>query len=233
MTFNDPHLHEQRDSDCNRRSIRLKGYDYTLPGAYFITLVTWQRQNLFGDVEGGEMCLSPTGEIIRQSWLRLQDYFPIQHEAWVIMPNHLHAILYILDLSTGEASGVKGFRNVKYGQADASPRRKPIGTQSDSLGAIIQNFKSITTRKIHQSDGILLDSKCHNSARSNHPDPAWQTHSPIWQRNYYEHIIRTEQDFQNIWNYIATNPLKWQEDQLNPSVINQGASLPPQNLIQE
>ncbi len=79
----DPRLH-------HRRSIRLKGYDYTQPGAYFITLVTYRRECLFGEIEGETIRLNPLGEIVQQAWLRLPSYFPIRLDDFAVMPNHFH-----------------------------------------------------------------------------------------------------------------------------------------------
>jgi len=177
----------------HRRSIRLKDYDYTRPGAYFVTLVTWQRQHRFGEIIDGEKHLNTPGDILKSCWLRLPDHFPVRLDAWVIMPNHFHAILLLQDSRKGEASAHVDLIHPSAHQADASPRQ-PIGTQPGSLGAILQNFKSVTTRKINQ---------IHNSPGV-----------PVWQRNYYEHILRSEAEWQRIYSYIVANPHRWIEDQL-------------------
>ena len=88
----------------HRRSIRLKGYDYTQPGAYFVTLVTWQNEALFGEISDGNICLFTAGEVIASCWLRLPAYFSIRLDDWVIMPNHFHAVLLIETPRAGEAS---------------------------------------------------------------------------------------------------------------------------------
>ena len=177
----------------HRRSIRLKGYDYTQPGAYFVTMCTWHRETLLGDIIGGEMRLSAMGQIIEIEWRRLTDHFNhLELGAFVIMPNHVHGILI---LSTGEASAQIVSYPAEIRWADASPQ-PPIGTQPGSLGAILQNLKSVSTRKINQL-------QCTPGA-------------PVWQRNYYEHIIRDEADWRRIAAYIQNNPARWTDDQLHP-----------------
>jgi REP element-mobilizing transposase RayT len=175
----------------HRRSIRFKGYDYTKPGAYFVTLVSHERQCLFGAVENDIVRLNLIGKIIEAVWFALPSHFAIRHDTWVILPNHLHGIIWIC---RGVASGgvVTGYCN--YASPDASPLR-PNGTQPGSLGAILQNFKSVTARKV-------------NHIRS-------ATSTPIWQRNYYEHIIRNERELERIRLYIANNPCQWIADDLH------------------
>lgn len=178
----------------HRRSIRLKGYDYSQAGVYFVTLVTYKRDQIFGKIVNGEMQLSKEGQVVAYHWNLIPAHFPAAElDKWVIMPNHLHGIII---LRTGEASAAHDSGSSLSRLADASPQRT-IGTATGSLGAILQNFKSVSTRKINQveaSPGVRL-----------------------WQRNYYEHIIRNETEWQRIRDYIQVNPLHWQEDQLHRS----------------
>ena len=157
----------------HRRSIRLKGYDYTQPGA-------------------------------------LPAHFHIRLDEWVIMPNHFHGIIFI-EPGTGEASAFKDQKDPFNIMADASPQR-PIGTQPGSLGAIIQNYKSITSRKIHALYGrsIRQQGKFNQVER----EGGCFASTRIWQRNYFEHIIRNEADWERIRDYIFTNPLHWVGDHL-------------------
>lgn len=185
----------------HRRSIRLKGYDYTTAGAYFITLCTHQRECLFGAIEDGEMQLSLFGEVVRSSWLRLPQHFrSVELDEFVVMPNHVHGIVWLDDTSgRGEAFAPERTAEAEDINENASPLHghRFNGTRSGSIGAIVQNFKSISTRRINQirkSAGI-----------------------PVWQRNYYEHIIRNDRALQHIREYIQNNPLSWQEDQLHPN----------------
>jgi len=182
----------------NRRSIRLPGYDYTQPGAYFITLVTQNRLPLFGEVRGGEVRLSLAGQIVRSEWLALFTRFPwVEPDEFVIMPNHLHGVLRWGEPDGsrwGEASAANLVSAPAFMTADASPL--PNGTARGSLGAMVQNIKSVSTRKIHALRGTP-------GAR-------------VWQRNYYEHILRTDADLDNVRAYIRANPLQWETDRENP-----------------
>jgi len=187
----------------HRRSIRLKEYDYSSPGAYFITICTYQRQHLFGDIVDGVMKLNQYGQIIQSCWQRIPIHFAnVLLDAWVVMPNHLHGILVLTDtLGEGEAFGKgEAFGNKTCEIAeDACPNASPLqfcGTQSGSIGAIVQNYKSISTLQINyvrHTPGI-----------------------PVWQRNYHDRIIRDEEALQRIREYVKTNPLAWEIDQLHP-----------------
>jgi putative transposase len=160
----------------HRRSIRLKGYDYTQAGAYFITIVTQDRACLFGEVVEGEMRLNPFGEIVAESWQWLaMQYDYVELDEWVIMPNHLHGTIVITD----DRGGSRTAPTVK---------RKPVGR-------LIGAFKTVSTKRINE-----------------HRDTPGV---PVWQRNYYEHIIRNEDDLEAIRRYIACNPLRWHLDREN------------------
>jgi putative transposase len=171
MPFN-PNVH-------HRQSIRLKGYDYTQAGFYFVTLCAYERECLFSNVVKGEMVLNAFGKIVEDYWQALPHHFErVQLDAFVVMPNHLHGLILIDS-------------EVKHSSSSSSS-----GTARDSLSAIIQNFKSVPTRKVNQEREVS----------------GWH----LWQRNYYEHIVRNEVDLRRIRKYVADNPLKWDLDQLNP-----------------
>jgi putative transposase len=175
----------------HRRSIRLKGYDYS-HGAYYVTVVTWHREYLFGKIRNGEMKLNKVGDIVEREWLNLPEQLPhVELGASMVMPNHFHGILFIhgpvgatrLDKIKGQAKNPEG-----------SPL--PRGPKPASLGAIIAQFKSNVTKRIWKI--------------------AEYTNTPIWQRNYYEHVIRDETDLKNKTDYIKANPMLWDEDDENP-----------------
>lgn len=129
----------------HRRSIRLKGYDYSSPGAYFITICTHQRECLFGEIVDGEMRLNELGKITQSHWQRLPLHFTVELDALIVMPNHLHGILLLGDkLGRGEAFGQEFSPDSTILLPNASPLQ-PNGTKPGSIGAIIQNFKSIST----------------------------------------------------------------------------------------
>ena len=204
MPYN-PNIH-------HRRSIRLKGYDYTQQGAYFVTICTHQRNCLFGEIVDGEMKLNTNGEIARGSWLSIPRHFQnVELDEFVIMPNHLHGIILIVNNSEVEFSEVEGealaisndqnqqnlSRQCFAPTVNTGETIKINGTKPQSLAAIIQNYKSVSTRQINRI----------NKAQG----------SVIWQRNYYEHIIRDEEALNNIRQYIFNNPINWVEDKENPA----------------
>lgn len=183
----------------HRRSIRLKGYNYTRPGMYFVTICVQNRECLFGNVVGGEMRLNDWGQAVMAVWEELDRHFPrLTLDASIVMPNHMHGILMLGGAAgrrTGEASAIQTPYNSETPGADASPL--PNGTQPGSLAAIVQNFKSVSARRINALRGTP-------GAR-------------LWQRNYWEHIIRDEADLARIREYIHNNPLRWAEDGLHPA----------------
>lgn len=192
----------------HRHSIRLKGYNYSQPGAYFITLVARERGCIFGEIQAEKMILSCSGRIVQIVWESLPRYFPVRLDEWIVMPNHLHGIILIDSMGAppGSSARVDGMGR---GEADenipgllqstplpsASPLR-PVGTVPGSLGAITQTFKSMATRKIN--------------ALQKTPGGI------VWQRNYYEHVIHNEAEWERIRKYIQVNPLRWVEDEENP-----------------
>ena len=140
----------------HRRSIRLNGYDYSQAGAYFVTIVAYQRECLFGDVVDGKMMLNDFGNIVAETWQWLEKQYPyVGLETWVVMPNHFHGILVIRDDNS-------------RGDSRIAPTTEPM--KRKPLGRLIGAFKTVSTKQIN----ILRDT------------PG----SPVWQRNYYERIIR-------------------------------------------
>lgn len=174
----------------NRRSIRLKGYDYSLAGAYFITICTHNRQYLFGEIENGEMKLNEMGQIAHDQWLQIPDRFPnIELGPFSFLPNHLHAILNILEPTVG--AGLAPAR------ASGQPQGLSLQTQIPALGDVIGAYKSLVVHeclKIYKSQNKFL--------------------GKLWQRSYYEHIIRDQKSFETIAAYIRANPAQWEQDQL-------------------
>ncbi|MCI0527389.1 MAG: hypothetical protein L0Y56_08085 [Nitrospira sp.] len=181
----------------HRRSIRLKGYDYAQAGAYFLTICAQNRECLFGDVVDGMMQLSQFGRVVEGEWLRTVTVRPnIKLDVFVIMPNHFHGIIVLTDIIQAvHREGVGATRRV-------APTKHPTGPISGSVGAIVGQFKSITSKRTNEmrnTPGI-----------------------PVWQRNYYEHIIRNEQDLSQIREYILNNPVKWELDELYPDKLGRG-----------
>ncbi|MDP8965014.1 MAG: hypothetical protein M3O33_13750 [Cyanobacteriota bacterium] len=201
----------------HRRSIRLRGYDYTREGAYYFTICCHQRRSLLGEIKEGAMHLNLIGITVKAVWESLPRHFPlIELDAFVVMPNHVHGIIVITD-SAGNSNPNFNHNHNCRGEAfvpgcnntppeslstNASPFPRynndtspPRGTQSGSIGAILQNFKSVATRRVNR---ITRNS------------------GTLWQRNYHEEIIRNEKAYENIRRYIVENPLNWDEDEENP-----------------
>ena len=173
--------------ECNqklryRRLNRLKDYDYSQPGAYFVTVCTKNRSCLFGEIYNDRMRLSSYGEIIRLSWFDLpQHYTNVELDAFVIMPNHIHGIIFLTDVGAGFKPAPTDF-----------PRDKRHG-----LPEIIRAFKTFSSRQINKFRNMPGTS--------------------VWQRNYYEHVIRRDESLAQIREYIETNPLRWALDKENPA----------------
>ena len=166
----------------HRRSIRLRDYDYSRSGAYFVTVCTTVQELLFGKVNDGEVELNEFGRIAAEEWLnsaRIRD--EIELDAWIVMPNHVHGIVIIAN------DHCRGDRPV----ATSGPRPK-------SLGAMMAGFKSAATKRINSI-------RCAPGAS-------------VWQRNYYEHVIRNQSAVDQIRQYISDNPAGLSEAPENPAV---------------
>ncbi|WP_114781292.1 transposase [Botryobacter ruber] len=205
----------------HRRSIRLKGYDYTQAGAYFITICVQNKSCLFGDIRNSQLFLNEAGRIIEKWWQKIPEKFPdIELDEYIVMPNHFHAIVVNVGANprvrpNHDPDNAPDFapnhdpNHAAPNQAD--PTMRPYSAASDSgsgspvlgehvgspLHRVVQWFKTMTTneyiRGVKQLGWLPFNGK-------------------LWQRNYYEHIIRHERGYQNIADYIRHNPAKWKED---------------------
>jgi REP-associated tyrosine transposase len=167
----------------------LKKCDYTHPGAYFVTVVARLRIYLFGEVVNGKMKLNAFGEISREEWLRtesLQDSVHLYPDEMVVMPNHIHGIIWIDESDDNPSGGAASLR--PYITQDQYHH----SVLPNSLGAIIRSYKSAVTYQI-------------NTLRNNRG-------APVWQRNYYECIVCDQSELENISPYITSNPATWQDD---------------------
>ena len=191
-----------------RKSIRLKGYNYSQTGAYFITICAWKRECFFGDVINGEMELNKYGRIIEGEWLQTGNVRSnVVLDKYVVMPNHFHGILIINENNHSDVGARRCLapynannHNRATQQRNRATRRvAPTTLQSNSLGSIVGQFKSIVTKQINKSRNT----------------PGF----PVWQRNYYEHIVRNENELNRIREYIIYNPMQWQYDRENPEYI--------------
>jgi putative transposase len=164
-----------------RHSIRLKEYDYSQPGQYFITICVQHRSCLFGHVEEASCLLTPAGEMVDAKWRAIAERFPmVELGPHVVMPNHMHGLIHI----------------------DAPGSGTPVSDkQSKSIGSIIQWFKTGTT--YDYISGVKTE--------------GWPSFAGrLWQRNYWEHVVRHERDYDRIADYIEANPFLWNEDALHP-----------------
>lgn len=233
MVLYTPHLH-------HRRSIRLKGYDYSQPGLYFITICCQDRACLFGNVMDGEMKLNDAGKITDEYWMEIPKHFPntVLHEH-IVMPNHIHGIIELTNVRAenipprqiestssewAEPVGAKNFSPLQSPQQsppewaknispqpiestspiwakNISPKQTPQQTEnissrpvspSKTIGSVVRGFKIGVTKWMRQHTDIYH----------------------VWQRNYYEHIIRNEKSYLRIAEYIINNPATWKEDKL-------------------
>ena len=192
-------LHMSRQYNPNihhRRSIRLPEWDYRTASAYFVTLCTYQKECLFSD--------PVIRRVVETMWKQVPIHFPhVALDEWVVMPNHVHGILFIADdASRGEALPANEPLASTCAIAETSEMGKPAGEclapalQSGSLGAVVGNFKSVTSRRVNR-----------------------MRHTPgvtIWQRNYYERVIRNDRELNAIRQYIMDNPANWEQDTENP-----------------
>jgi REP element-mobilizing transposase RayT len=202
----DPEIH-------HRRSIRLKSFDYSLDGAYFVTLCAQERKCLFGEMSDGLMLLNEAGRMVEHWWRELPEQFQhISLDEYMVMPNHFHGIIVIHnvdcrgDTLCSPAFGCSPAFDRIQNQGDHKDR--PYGTMENSLGRIIQSFKSITT------NAYIRGVKENNWP----PFPG-----RLWQRNYYERIIRDDGELTATREYIATNPHQWANDGENPDYVRSSA----------
>jgi len=198
----------------DRRSIRMVTYDYGQPGAYFVTIVAQDRACLFDD--------PVLRSVAERYWQAIPSHAShVSLDAWILMPNHLHGILVIEDVPDTTRGRARHFRDNSSSKHEIPGEERPVAAEDTprnasplqssssqsshaalrapargSLGAIVGNFKSVTARRIN---------------RIRHTPGA-----KIWQRNYYEHVIRNEKQLNRIRQYIADNPLRWELDIENP-----------------
>jgi putative transposase len=206
MTYN-PEIH-------HRRSIRLKDYDYSQVGAYFVTVCAWQRECLFGEIKDGDVFLNELGDTVMKCWASVPTHFPhVETDEFIVMPNHVHGIIILSGVgaqfiapfrkTTTENQGVMNQGVMNYAPTVNNGMNPDVLNQgvmnhAPTVGKIVRAFKARCTHMI-------------NNVRNT-------TGLPVWQRNYYEHIIRDERELHAIREYIRYNPLKWDEDEENPHI---------------
>jgi len=202
-------MNKYNPNNHHRRSIRLKGYDYSQAGLYFITICIKNRKCLFGNIANGKLTLNDAGQMIENEWIKLPQRFKnIQLHEYIVMPNHFHAILEIVRATlvvapnNNPAPNENGGKNIDNQNNDGRKGQpQGVAPTGKTLGDMVGAFESKTTveyiRGVKQKNWQPFDGK-------------------LWQRNYWEHVIRDEKSYQNISEYIINNPLKWNNDKFNP-----------------
>lgn len=175
----------------------MKNFDYSSNGAYFITISAYKHFNIFGDIINDEMLYNRFGKIAEEEILKTNEYRKAQGiciKKWVVMPNHIHMIVEIYGAPFLICS------------EDMQTERFSQPTKS-SVPTVIRAYKSAVTRAIRLSlsenekeTGILGDG---------HGTPCPYK---IWQRDYHDHRIRTDKEYERIWSYIENNPILWNKD---------------------
>ncbi|MDX9750010.1 MAG: hypothetical protein RBT71_02895 [Flavobacteriales bacterium] len=192
----------------HRRSIRLPGYDYTRAGAYYVTVCTHQRAHAFGQVTDGVMRNSAMGDIVQRCWDAIPEHMPmVICDAFVVIPNHVHGIVVITEQAdVPPPVGAGNFPPLRGVEQDPTepppddpdaPRKRPIAIMvKNSLGHIMQTFKAAVSRQFYRDDLMPRG-------------------TPVWQRGYYEHIIRDDAEWMRIADHIRDNPKNWEKDRFN------------------
>jgi putative transposase len=184
----------------HRRSIRLKGYDYAQAGAYFVTVCTHNRACLFGDIVDGSMRLNDAGQVVQEVWSTIPTQYPgIAIDAFVVMPNHIHGIIMIASTTITTPVGAQ-FIAPNSGSSDTPGTIGTTGAagamnRAPTVGEIVRAYKARVTVAINQRQGTRG--------------------VPVWQRNFYEHIIRDDDALDRIRQYIVDNPAQWAHDPEN------------------
>lgn len=166
-----------------RRSTRLRGYDYSLRGAYFVTICSVNRACLFGEIVNGEIRLHQAGFTVQECWEEIPAHFPdVELDEFVVMPNHVHGIIVV---SSGKGAACRAPTVERFG--------RPV---PGSIPTVMRSFKSAATKRTNQM--------CRSPG------------AKLWQRNYWEHIIRNETELSRLREYVLTNPMRWELDRLHP-----------------
>jgi len=215
-----------------RKNIRLQDYDYSTEGGYFITIVTKDRQSLFGNIVDGEMVLNEYGRIVESTWKDLINHNPnIGLDEFVVMPNHVHGIVIIFETvgagSRDLCAPERSLREEKPAPSnragcEPAPTRNVNGVadlaaQTEDLSMVEANIPA-PIKRVPLSE-IVRQFKTFSARRINtvRKTPGLS----VWQRNYYDHIIRSDHEHEEIASYIANNPAAWLTDAEHPSLENQ------------
>jgi putative transposase len=162
-----------------RRHVRLRDYDYSQAGGYYVTICTANRRHLFGSITDAAMHPNAVGRVVEEEWLRLAERWKsVEIDAYVVMPNHFHGVLILLDGDKQNAVG---------------------RVKRPSLSMLVNQFKSRVTKRVANLGA---------------------TSTEVWQRGFFDHVIRDERDLLEKRSYIENNPAKWQDDKYYKDQVN-------------
>ena len=182
---------------ANRKTTRYKGYDYTAPGAYFVTICTYKGKSILGAVENQIMVPSILGELALACWREIPEHHPhAKLDVETLMPNHFHGILWL------HADPAQGIPVMRQDDAEGEP---PVHTPvvrrfgesiTGSLSTIIGQFKAAVTREARKNE-------------------IWPRSARLWHGRMWDRIVRNEAELQRFRDYILTNPARWEADKLH------------------
>ena len=184
MAYN-PNIH-------HRKSIRLPSHDYSQTGAYFITVCTHQRTHLFGEIIDGNMILNEIGRILLKCWREIPEHFSmVRVDEFIIMPNHMHGII-VIDAVGAIHESPRYTAHPQRAIHESPLQINIVARRNMIIPKLVGRFKMQAAKQINIFRNTPI--------------------TPIWQRNYWERIIRTEQEMQLVRQYIRNNPVQWQHD---------------------
>jgi putative transposase len=186
----------------HRQSTRLKNFDYASNGAYHVTICAWKRERWFGEIQNDKMILNEVGKIILEEWNQTRELRPnVVLDAFVIMPNHIHAIIVLVNPDESTNVGVRRVSPLQHNDFDdnqtiqKSKSALPNGATKGSLGAIVGSIKAAVSKRVNQARGV--------------------SGLTIWQRGFHDRIIRNEAELERTRTYIEHNPANWVTDEEN------------------
>jgi REP element-mobilizing transposase RayT len=175
------------DSLPQRKISRHPTFDYSTPGAYFVTVCVHRRRSLLGAIQENEMRLNDAGLMIVKWWMKLNDRFPVMQDEFIVMPNHFHGIIIVTDPPPGNPP--------------AQPEKRPVRSNKETLFQVMDWFKTMTTNEYIRGVKLL-------------GWPRFDQH--FWQPRYFDHVIRSERKRDVLRRYIISNPARWSMDIENP-----------------
>ena len=197
-------------SERRRKPNRLKGYDYSRARHYFVTVCAQDRQCLFGEIDAGRMVLNRAGQMVDRWWRKTESKFPhVELGEYVIMPNHIHGVVAIVGADPcvrpkreeRESGKHKRIEQQQQEEHQQDGFQNQGGHMGPPLQEVIRWFKTMTTNEYIQE-----------VKSGSFPQFAKR----IWQRSFYDHVIRDDEDLNRIREYVRDNPARWTLDEENP-----------------